>query len=75
VASPSGEGPELPSGAEDDAERVPHGTSTAAWTARALPADPKLFDAVTALPLMSNARAKSEPGWQPTRSAEAVRGG
>ena len=47
-------------------------STNAAWTARALPADPKLFDAVMALPVMSNARAKSELGWQPTRSAEAV---
>jgi UDP-glucose 4-epimerase len=44
----------------------------AAWTARAIPADPKLFDAVMALPVMSNARAKSELGWRPTRSAQAV---
>jgi UDP-glucose 4-epimerase len=52
--------------------RLLRGLMNAAWTARALPADPKLFDAVMALPVMSNARAKSELGWQPTRSAGAV---
>jgi UDP-glucose 4-epimerase len=45
---------------------------SAAWTARAIPADPRLFDAVMSLPMMSNARAKAELGWQPSRPAEAV---
>jgi UDP-glucose 4-epimerase len=60
------------------ARRVPvppsllRGLINAAWTARAIPADPKLFDAVMALPMMSNARAKSELGWRPKRSAEDV---
>jgi nucleoside-diphosphate-sugar epimerase len=46
------------------------GLINAAWTARAIPADPKLFDAVMALPVMSNARAKSELGWSPSQSAQ-----
>jgi UDP-glucose 4-epimerase len=60
------------------ARRVPvppsllRGLVSAAWTARAIPADPRLFDAVMALPMMSNARARSELGWQPSRSAEDV---
>ena len=48
------------------------GLVNAAWTVRAIPADPKLFDAVMALPMMSSARAKAELGWQPSRSAEDV---
>jgi UDP-glucose 4-epimerase len=60
------------------ARRVPvppavlRGLMNAAWTARAIPADPKLFDAVMALPMMSNARARTELGWRPSRSAEEV---
>jgi UDP-glucose 4-epimerase len=60
------------------ARRVPvppavlRGLINAAWTARAIPADPKLFDAVMELPMMSNARAGAELGWRPTRSAEDV---
>ena len=49
---------------------VVRGLINAAWTARVIPADPKLFDAVIALPVMSNARARSELGWRPSRSAE-----
>lgn len=48
------------------------GLMTVAWVARAIPADPKLFDAVMVLPMMSNARARSELGWRPTRSAADV---
>ena len=48
------------------------GIMTVAWAAHAIPADPKLFDAVMVLPMMSNARARAELGWQPTRSAEEV---
>jgi len=48
------------------------GVMNAAWTARALPADPRLFDAVMMLPIMSNGRAKSELGWRPSRSARHV---
>jgi len=48
------------------------GLVNAAWSVRAIPADPKLFDAVMGLPMMSNARAKSELGWRPSRSAESV---
>lgn len=60
------------------ARRIPvppalvRGLLNAAWTARAIPADPKLFDAVMTLPVMSNARAKSELGWRPSNSAEDV---
>jgi UDP-glucose 4-epimerase len=56
--------------------RVPpgllRGLVNVGWTARAIPADPKLFDAVMALPMMSNARAGSELGWRPSRSADDV---
>jgi nucleoside-diphosphate-sugar epimerase len=61
-----------------DARRVPvprsllRGAISAAWTARASPADPRLFDAVMALPMMSNARARSELGWRPERTAAEV---
>lgn len=48
------------------------GLMTVAWAARAIPADPKLFDAVMVLPMMSNSRARSELDWQPTKSAEDV---
>ena len=48
------------------------GLVKAAWTVRAIPADPRLFDAVMALPMMSSARAKAELGWRPGRSAEDV---
>jgi nucleoside-diphosphate-sugar epimerase len=41
----------------------------AAWTVHAVPAAPDLFDALMRLPIMSNARAKSELGWQPQVSA------
>jgi nucleoside-diphosphate-sugar epimerase len=60
------------------ARRVPvapplvRGLINAAWILRAIPADPKLFDAVMALPMMSNARARSKLGWQPSCSAEDV---
>jgi UDP-glucose 4-epimerase len=58
------------------ARRVPvpssllRGVINAAWTARAIPADPKLFDAVMALPVMANERARTELGWQAHHSAE-----
>jgi UDP-glucose 4-epimerase len=41
----------------------------AAWTVHAVPAAPDLFDALMRLPVMSNARAKTELGWQPRISA------
>jgi nucleoside-diphosphate-sugar epimerase len=51
----------------------------AAWTVHAVPAAPDLFDALMRLPVMSNARAKAELGWQPQVSAaqavqELIRG-
>jgi UDP-glucose 4-epimerase len=52
--------------------RLLRGLMNAAWTARAIPADPKLFDAVMDLPMMSNVRAKDELGWRPSRSATEV---
>ncbi|MFJ5775528.1 SDR family oxidoreductase [Streptomyces sp. NPDC093094] len=45
----------------------------AAWNVRLLPASPHLFDAVLRLPLMDCARARTELGWEPARTAaEAV---
>ncbi|MFF0200723.1 SDR family oxidoreductase [Streptomyces sp. NPDC005017] len=45
----------------------------AAWGIRLLPASPHLFDAVLRLPLMDCTRARTELGWEPSRSAtEAV---
>ncbi len=44
----------------------------AAWGLRLLPASPHLFDAVLRLPLMDCARAHTELGWQPRRTASEV---
>jgi nucleoside-diphosphate-sugar epimerase len=45
-----------------------------AWHARAVPAEPALFDLALGLPLMSTARARDELGWEPRVAAdEAVR--
>lgn len=56
--------------------RVPTGAVravlSAAWRTRAAPVPPELFDALVRLPVMSNARARQELGWQPTRSAFEV---
>ncbi|HZQ56863.1 MAG TPA: NAD-dependent epimerase/dehydratase family protein [Acidimicrobiales bacterium] len=41
-----------------------------AWHARAVPADPALFDLALGLPLMSSARARSELGWAPRVAAD-----
>jgi nucleoside-diphosphate-sugar epimerase len=41
----------------------------AAWRVHAVPAAPDLFDALMRLPVMSNARAKADLGWQPQVSA------
>lgn len=54
-----------------------------AWSAHAVPANPELLDALLAVPMMSNAKAKAEWGWAPTVSAadalseffEGLRGG
>ena len=57
-----------------DARHVPVAPSVArtvlaaAWSVRAVPADPWLFDAVMRIPVMSNQRARRELGWQPTRT-------
>lgn len=45
------------------------GALAAAWSARAVPASPHLFDAVLRLPVMNSARAREELGWQPVHSA------
>ncbi|MET7378011.1 SDR family oxidoreductase [Streptomyces sp. NPDC005526] len=46
----------------------------AAWGLHLLPASPHLFDAVLRLPLMDCARAHTELGWRPERTAtEALR--
>jgi UDP-glucose 4-epimerase len=42
----------------------------AAWRARLVPADPKLWDALTRLPIMSTSRARRELDWAPTHSAQ-----
>jgi nucleoside-diphosphate-sugar epimerase len=42
----------------------------AAWHARAVPAEPALFDLAMSLPLMATARAREELGWEPRRTAE-----
>ncbi|MGW6470428.1 SDR family oxidoreductase [Streptomyces nigra] len=44
----------------------------AAWGLRLLPASPHLFDAVLRVPLMDCSRARSELGWEPTRTAPEV---
>ncbi|MEU0459602.1 NAD-dependent epimerase, partial [Streptomyces sp. NPDC006129] len=44
----------------------------AAWGLHLLPASPHLFDAVLRLPLMDSARARTELGWQPERTATEV---
>lgn len=41
-----------------------------AWHARAVPADPALFDLALGLPLMSSARARTELGWAPRVAAD-----
>jgi len=40
-----------------------------AFSLHAVPADPKLFDALMSLPVISNAKAKATLGWSPTYSA------
>lgn len=49
--------------------QLARGAIKAAWLAHALPATPELLDAALAVPMMDNARAKSELGWQPQVSA------
>ncbi|MEG8280311.1 SDR family oxidoreductase [Streptomyces sp. AHA2] len=44
----------------------------AAWGLHLLPASPHLFDAVLRLPLMDSARARTELGWEPQRTATEV---
>ncbi len=44
----------------------------AAWGLHLLPASPHLFDAVLRLPLMDCARAHTELGWRPERTATEV---
>ncbi|AZQ32617.1 SDR family oxidoreductase [Streptomyces cyaneochromogenes] len=44
----------------------------AAWGLHLLPASPHLFDAVLRLPLMDCARARTELGWRPDRTATEV---
>ncbi|MEJ7708061.1 MAG: NAD-dependent epimerase/dehydratase family protein [Nocardioidaceae bacterium] len=41
----------------------------AAWLARTVPAAPELLDALLAVPMMSNDKAKAEWGWSPQVSA------
>ncbi|GAA4857545.1 NAD-dependent epimerase/dehydratase family protein [Saccharopolyspora rosea] len=41
----------------------------AAWRLRLVPASPELFDTFLRLPVMDTARARSELGWAPRRSA------
>jgi UDP-glucose 4-epimerase len=48
---------------------VVRGGMAAAWHAHVVPADPTLLDLTLGLPLMDTARAKSELGWTPRRSA------
>jgi nucleoside-diphosphate-sugar epimerase len=52
--------------------RILRGAMSLGWKARAIPADPRLFDALLRLPVMSNQRARSELSWAPTRSAVSV---
>ena len=57
-----------------DAPRVPvparllRGVVAAGWKARALPADPRLWDALTRLPVMSTERARRELKLGPGRT-------
>ncbi|WP_110182727.1 NAD-dependent epimerase/dehydratase family protein [Nocardioides solisilvae] len=44
---------------------VLRGLIAGGWKARALPADPRLFDALSRLPVMSTARARRELDWRP----------
>jgi nucleoside-diphosphate-sugar epimerase len=52
---------------------VPHGLAKSAvslaWRAHVVPAAPELLDALLAVPLMDNARAKSQLGWAPQVTA------
>ncbi|MEU5085482.1 SDR family oxidoreductase [Streptomyces sp. NPDC021356] len=56
--------------------RLPRGAArsaiAAAWGLHLLPASPHLFDAVLRLPLMDCARARTELGWRPERTATEV---
>ena len=49
--------------------RLVRGAVKAAWLAHAVPATPQLLDAVMTLPMMDNAKAKSQLGWQPQLQA------
>lgn len=49
--------------------RLARAAASVAWRAHAVPAAPELLDALLAVPLMDNARAKSQLGWSPQVSA------
>ncbi|MBA2445698.1 MAG: NAD-dependent epimerase/dehydratase family protein [Nocardioidaceae bacterium] len=49
--------------------RLARAALRAAWTAHAVPANPELLDALLAVPMMSNERAKAAWAWAPTVSA------
>lgn len=53
---------ELPAG-------LVRGALAAGWAAHLVPADPKLFDLVMALPVMDTSRARRELGWTPRHTA------
>lgn len=42
----------------------------AAWKARVVPADPRLWDALARLPIMSTERARRELDWRPAHTAQ-----
>jgi nucleoside-diphosphate-sugar epimerase len=49
--------------------RLARSAVSLAWRAHAVPAAPELLDALLSVPMMSNARAKTELGWSPRMGA------
>jgi UDP-glucose 4-epimerase len=55
-------------------DRLARLTVAAGFRSRVLPADPRLLDALLRVPMLSNARARDQLGWQPRHtSADALR--
>lgn len=53
-------------------QRAARAAVASAWHGHLVPAPPRLFDALTRLPLMSTRRAVEALGWRPQVSAEAA---
>ncbi|MER6611933.1 NAD-dependent epimerase/dehydratase family protein [Streptomyces xantholiticus] len=52
--------------------RAVHAALSAAWSLRAVPASPHLFDALLRMPVMNTARAREELDWQPRHTSTAA---